>query len=75
MNCSSLLGMGDADSRQNVAPRIQLICPLTARPIAHERDALSLGLLERHVVIARLTAVQGPAASAGGDVLERIRGS
>ena len=33
MNCSSLLGMGDADSRQNAAPRIQLICPLTVGPL------------------------------------------
>ncbi len=33
MNCASLFGIVEADSRQNVAPRIQLICPLTAGPL------------------------------------------
>src|SRR5258707_15758277 len=32
MNCASLAGIADADSRQNAAPRTQLICPATGGP-------------------------------------------
>src|SRR5450631_3375255 len=38
---------------------------IDAGPIAYERDALSLSLLERHVVIAPLTTAQGPASRTG----------
>lgn len=33
MNCDSLGGMGDVDSRQKTAPRIQCIVPLAIGPL------------------------------------------
>jgi len=45
---------------------------ILGRPIAYERNALSLRFLERHIAITRLPGGQGPARSARCNVLERV---
>src|SRR4029453_10431470 len=49
--------------------------PRAARAITHEANALALGFLERHIVIAGSAAGQSPAAAPSRAVLQPLRRS